>query len=67
MGFSIVQHSRDLLLFNAIKELLGIGSILEEKNKNVVRFRVDRFFIICEHIIPFLAIMYCKVVKVKTI
>ena len=53
MGFSLVQHSRDLLLFNSIKEFMGICSILEEKDKDVVRFRVDKFSIIYEHIIPF--------------
>jgi len=32
---------------------MGICSILEEKDKDVVRFRVDKFSIIYEHIIPF--------------
>ena len=37
-GFSLVQHSRDLLLFKLLKEFLGGGFIVKENNKNVVRF-----------------------------
>jgi len=56
-GFSFFQHSRDVLLFKIIKEFLGYGSIIEEKNINVIRFRVDKFSTIDEKIIPF---FYCN-------
>lgn len=51
--FTIAQHSRDLLLFQLIKEFLGVGNIVQEKAKDVVRFRTDNFLQIYENIIPF--------------
>lgn len=52
-GFSLVQHSRDLLLFKLIQEYLGYGNLIEENNKEVVRFKVENFKLISEQIIPF--------------
>jgi hypothetical protein len=52
-GFSLVQHSRDLLLFKVIQEYLGYGNLVEESNKEVVRLRVENFKLISEQIIPF--------------
>lgn len=51
-GFSLVQHNRDTLLFKLLKEFLGGGSIIEEKNKNVVRLRGERLSLMLEVIIP---------------
>jgi len=51
-GFSLVQHNRDTLLFKLLKEFLGGGFIIEEKNRNVVRFRAERLSFMLEVIIP---------------
>jgi len=51
-GFSLVQHNRDTLLFKLLREFLGGGFIIEEKNRNVVRFRAERLSFILEVIIP---------------
>ena len=51
-GFSLVQHNRDILLFKLLKEFLGGGSIIEERNKNVVRFRAEKLAFMLEVIIP---------------
>jgi len=53
-GFSLVQHSRDLLLFKVIKDYLGYGNLIEEGNKEVVRLKVENFNLISEQVIPFL-------------
>nr|QIJ45931.1 hypothetical protein [Calonectria ilicicola]QIJ45956.1 hypothetical protein [Calonectria ilicicola] len=52
-GFSLVQHSRDLLLFKLIKEYLGYGNFIEENNREVVRIKVENFKLITEQVIPF--------------
>ena len=51
-GFSLVQHNRDTLLFKLFKEFLGGGFIIEEKNRNVVRFGGERLSFMLEVIIP---------------
>lgn len=51
-GFSIVQHNRDILLFKLLKEFLGGGFLVEEKNRNVVRLRGERLSFILDVIIP---------------
>jgi hypothetical protein len=51
-GFSLVQHNRDFLLFKLLKRFLGGGFIIEEDNKNVVRFRAERLSFMLEVIIP---------------
>ena len=51
-GFSIVQHNRDILLFNLLKKFVGGGFIIEEINKNVVRLRGESLSFILEIIIP---------------
>jgi len=49
-GFSLVQHNRDILLFKLLKEFLGGGFIVEERNRNVVRGESLSFML--EVIIP---------------
>lgn len=51
-GFSLVQHNRDTFLFKLFKEFLGGGFTIEEKNRNVVRFRSERLSFMLEVIIP---------------
>jgi hypothetical protein len=51
-GFSLVQHSRDILLFKLLREFLGGGFLIKETNKNVVRFRGESLSFILEVIIP---------------
>jgi len=51
-GFSLVQHSRDLLLFKVIQEYLGYGNLVEEKIE-VVRLKVENFKLIWEQVLPF--------------
>jgi len=51
--FSLVQHSRDLVLFKLIVDYLGYGNLIEEGNKEVVRIRVENFKLISEQILPF--------------
>ena len=51
--FSLVQHSRDLLLFKLILEYLGYGNLIIESKKEVVRIRIENFKLISEHVIPF--------------
>ena len=51
-GFSLVQHSRDLLLFKVIQEYLGYGNLVEEK-REVVRLKVENFKLIWEQVLPF--------------
>jgi hypothetical protein len=41
------------LLFKLIQEYLGYGNLIEENNKEVVRFKVENFKLISEQIIPF--------------
>jgi len=43
LGFSLVQRSRDTLLFECIKEFLGYISVRIAKSGDIVRFRVDKF------------------------
>ena len=50
--FSLVQHSRDIILFNLIKDFLGGGFIVEERNKNVIRYRSEKLSFIINIIIP---------------
>lgn len=52
-GFSLVQHSRDLLLFKIIQEYLGYGNLIEESNNDVVRLKVENLNLISEKLIPF--------------
>lgn len=52
-GFSLVQHSRDLVLFKLIKDYWGYGTLVEENNREVVRLRVEKFQPISEELIPF--------------
>lgn len=52
-GYSLVQHSRDLLLFNLIKDYLGYGNLIEERNREVVRIKIENFKLITEQVIPF--------------
>lgn len=52
-GFSLVQHSRDLLLFKIIQEYLDYGNLIEENNAEVVRLKVENFKLISEKVIPF--------------
>ena len=51
--FSLVQHSRDLLLFETLIQFLGYGTVVKEKNNDVVRLRVENFSNIDEKLIPF--------------
>ena len=51
--FSLVQHSRDLLLFETLIQFLGYGTFVKEKNNDVVRLRVENFSNIDEKLIPF--------------
>ena len=51
--FSLVQHSRDTLLFKIIQQYLNCGNLIEENNANVVRLRVENFKLISEKVIPF--------------
>jgi len=53
LAFTITQHSRDLLLFQLIKEFLAVGNVVQEEGKDVVRYRTDNFLHIYENIIPF--------------
>jgi LAGLIDADG endonuclease len=41
------------LLFKVIQEYLGYDNLVEEGNKEVVRFKVEKFKLISEQIIPF--------------
>jgi hypothetical protein len=51
--FIVVQHSRDILLFNLIKEFLGNeGFIVNESSRDVVRFRAEKVSFILEVLIP---------------
>ena len=51
--FIIAQHSRDTTLFYLIKEFLGNGGyIIEEKTRDVVRYRAEKVAFIIEVIIP---------------
>jgi LAGLIDADG endonuclease len=50
--FSIVQHSRDLILFKLIKEFLGYGNLVEENKREVVRLRVENSNLINQKLIP---------------
>lgn len=51
-AFSLVQHSRDLLLFQIIQEYLGYGNLIDS-TENVVRLTVEKFQLISEQVIPF--------------
>lgn len=51
--FSLVQHSKDILLFNLLKEFLGNGGyIIKESTRNVVRYRAEKVSFIVEVLIP---------------
>ena len=41
------------MLFKVIQEYLGYDNLVEEGNKEVVRFKVEKFKLISEQIIPF--------------
>lgn len=41
LSYFLTQHSRDYLLFKAIKEFLGCGQIYVEEASEVVRFKVE--------------------------
>lgn len=49
-SFSLVQHSRDTLLFSLIKEFLQ-GGFIDNSVKNVIRYRTERLSFILEVII----------------
>lgn len=51
-GFSLVQHSKDILLFKLLKEFLGAGFIIEETNKDVIRLIKESLSFILEIITP---------------
>lgn len=48
----IVQHSRDKLLMNKLKETLGCGTIYEDYKRNLVVLAINRFMDISSKIIP---------------
>ena len=50
--FILAQHSRDIILFNLIKNFLNGGFLVKEKNKNVIRYRSERLSFIINTIIP---------------
>ena len=51
--FSLVQHSKDILLFNLLKEFLdNEGYIIKESTRNVVRYRAEKVPFIMEVLIP---------------
>lgn len=52
-GFSLVQHSRDLVLFKVIPEYLGYCNLVEENTPEVVRLRLENLKTITEQLIPF--------------
>ena len=51
--FGLVQHSRDTLLFQTLKEYFGYGRFVKENNNDVVILRVERFSDIYDKLIPF--------------
>lgn len=62
---SITQHSRDIFLFNLIKEFLGGGFLIKEKNKNVIRYRSEKLPFIVDTIIPLFNIYQLQSRKIK--
>jgi len=48
----IAQHSRDEVLFNRIKEVLGCGNIIKYSTKNIIILKISNFKDIYNKIIP---------------
>lgn len=51
--FSLVQHSRDTLLFELLKNYLNCGKVYISNTQNDVRLKVEKFSDIYDIIIPF--------------
>ena len=48
----LTQHSRDEVLFNNIKKVLGCGNIIKRSNENTVVLDICKFEDICKIMIP---------------
>jgi hypothetical protein len=48
----LTQHSRDEILFNKIKNLLGCGFIYEYPNRNIIKLNISNFKYIYNKMIP---------------
>ena len=46
---------------------MGVSNIVQEKGKDKVKYRTDKFSYIYENIISFLVIVHYKAIKTKTI
>ena len=51
--FTIIQHSRDTLLMDALKNHLGCGTVRVDSNKSYVTWSVSDFSEILNIVIPF--------------
>lgn len=51
--FELTQHSRDEVLMKSLLEYLGCGKLIKIKDRDIVRFKVEKFADLIEKIIPF--------------
>jgi len=63
-GFSLVQHSRDLLLFKTTKEFLGYGTLVEEKIQMLLGLKLIDFVLLVSIFFLFCSLSFTEQLKI---